>query len=157
MQAAGEAFYPESRAGVETRSNARVWDRAAALALIIALSVGLSTFWAFRVPIFEEPDESAHFDYAISIATAHKLILARDGIPGTDVHPYTRYLEDATNFRGTRYNPDGRAPQGYGTAALLRGLTLECRALLARASRRAAYHISFHGTRSASMLSRRSS
>src|SRR5271168_4105272 len=98
MQAAGTAFYPESRAGVESRSNVRVVDRVV-LALIIAVSVALSTFWAFRVPIFEEPDESAHFDYAISIATAHRLILAREGVPGTDVHPYTLYLEDTTNFR----------------------------------------------------------
>src|SRR5271166_3704110 len=91
-------------------------------AVILVISTLLSAFWAFRVPIFEQPDESAHFDYAISIATAHRLILAREGVPGTDVHPFTRYLEDATNFRDLHYNADGRAPRSYGSSEFYRHL-----------------------------------
>ncbi len=118
-----------------TTTRAVEWPTAfkerAVVALIVVLSVGLSTFWAFRVPIFEEPDESAHFDYAISIATAHRLILAREGTPGTDVHPITRYLEDATKFRSIRYNRDGRVPRGTVLRDSSARLTPACR-LLAR-------------------------
>jgi|GEM_PF-6893956 len=34
---------------------------------LILLAGALSAFWAFAVPIFQGPDEPAHFDYAISI------------------------------------------------------------------------------------------
>jgi hypothetical protein len=82
---------------------------------IVTLSCLISVIWAIEVPFFQEPDESAHFDYAISIATAHHLLWARTGEPGTDVHPYTRYLEDASNFRAVRYSRDARPPVDYGS------------------------------------------
>jgi Predicted membrane protein (DUF2142) len=121
MEAAGSVAYSKPSVGTAADAGARVVDRFI-LTLIIAASIAMSAFWAWRVPIFEEPDESAHFDYAVSIATAHRLVRARDGLLGTDVHPYTQYLEDQTNFRGTRYNRDGRVPEGYGTPSYFRNL-----------------------------------
>jgi hypothetical protein len=92
------------------------------LAAIVASSAILSLHWVFGAPFFEEPDENAHADYAFALYTAGHPIRARDGHVATDVHPYTQYLEQVSNFRATRFNPDGRVPPGYGTAAFYRAV-----------------------------------
>ncbi|HTV74106.1 MAG TPA: DUF2142 domain-containing protein [Candidatus Acidoferrales bacterium] len=92
------------------------------LIAIVLSSAALSLHWVFRTPFFQQPDENAHADYAFTLYTAGHLIRARDGIIGTDVHPYTRYLERVSNFRAIRFNPDGRVPAGYGTAAFYRSV-----------------------------------
>jgi 4-amino-4-deoxy-L-arabinose transferase-like glycosyltransferase len=92
------------------------------LSAIVVSSAVLSLHWVFRAPFFEEPDENAHADYAFALYTAGHPIRARDGLVATDVHPYTQYLEQVSNFRATRFNPDGRVPPGYGTAAFYRSV-----------------------------------
>jgi hypothetical protein len=89
---------------------------------IIAVALALALVWVFRVPFFEEPDENAHADYAFTLFTLHAPFRARDGRPGTDVHPLVRYLEDRSGFRTVRYNPDGRVPAGYGSARFYRAI-----------------------------------
>ncbi|HTV74103.1 MAG TPA: hypothetical protein VME66_10390 [Candidatus Acidoferrales bacterium] len=69
------------------------------------------------MPIFENPDENSHADYVFVLLTTGHLIRAADGVPATDVHPYTRYLKRAANVDGIRFNNAGRVPAGYGTAA----------------------------------------
>jgi len=69
-----------------------------AAAIVILLAGGLSTVWVFLVPIFQAPDEPAHFDYAASIYTAHRLITLNDGSPDWIVNPYTKYLMRAADF-----------------------------------------------------------
>ena len=88
-----------------------------ALLGIVAISVALAMIWVVRVPFFQSPDESAHADYAFAIVSAERPVLAREGRPATDVDPQTAYLETVTGFREMRYNANGRAPVGYGTAA----------------------------------------
>src|SRR5215471_20540461 len=94
------------------------------LALIIISSAALSLYWAFLVPIFQGPDEPAHFDYAIRIYTAGRLL--RDGdtgfSTGSGAHPLTTYLCASTNCDVIRLHPDEKAPAGYGGTAFYRDL-----------------------------------
>ncbi len=89
---------------------------AAALAAIL-LAGALSTVWVFLVPIFQAPDEPAHFDYAISIYNAHRLVRVSDGRPDWIVSPYTKYLMRATDFERVAWHSSMRAPKGYGSRA----------------------------------------
>jgi hypothetical protein len=98
-----------------------VFERAAAAA-IVALALGLACVWVFRVPLFQQPDENAHADYAFALFAAHGPIRASAGRPATDVDPVVRYLEEASGFRAMRFSGDGRVPPGYGSAAFDRAL-----------------------------------
>jgi hypothetical protein len=89
----------------------------ALLGSVVALGTSLAICWALFVPILQDPDESAHIDYAFSILTGQRLMLSTGQTISTDVHPYTRYLEAVTGFRGMRYSSYGRVPEGYGTRA----------------------------------------
>jgi hypothetical protein len=92
------------------------------LALILVSVAVESSFWVFRLPFFESSDENAHADYAFSLYTAGRLIRAGEGSLHTDVHPYTRYLEDVSHYKGLRYNEDGRVPLGYGSTSFFHSL-----------------------------------
>ena len=98
-----------------------VFERAAAAA-IVAIALGLACVWVFRVPLFQQPDENAHADYAFALFAAHGPIRASTGRPATDVDPVVRYLEGASGFRAMRFSGDGRVPAGYGSAAFDRAL-----------------------------------
>ncbi|HVR46033.1 MAG TPA: hypothetical protein VMT95_05300 [Candidatus Binatia bacterium] len=88
-----------------------------AAAVVILLAGGLSTVWAFLVPIFQAPDEPAHFDYAISIYSAGRLISWADGTPDWIVSPYTKYLMRASDFDRIVWHSSMRVPAGYGGSA----------------------------------------
>lgn len=90
--------------------------RAADLAAIgtIVLAGALSTFWVFLVPIFQSPDEPQHFDYAISIFNAHRLISRADGPSDWIVSPYTKYLMRASDYDRIAGHSPMRVPAGYG-------------------------------------------
>ena len=88
-----------------------------AAVVVILLAGGLSTVWAFLVPIFQAPDEPAHFDYAISIFSAGRLITWADGQPDWIVSPYTKYLMRATDFDRIVWRSSMRVPPGYGSRA----------------------------------------
>lgn len=85
--------------------------------VVILLAGGLSAVWAFLVPIFQAPDEPAHFDYAASIYSAGRLITWADGPSDWIVSPYTRYLMRASDFERIAWHTSMRAPAGYGTRA----------------------------------------
>lgn len=92
--------------------------RADAVALLAILLAGcLSAVWAFVVPIFQAPDEPAHFDYAISIYNAHGLVRVSDGRPAWIASPYTKYLMRATDWERIAWHSSMRAPAGYGSHA----------------------------------------
>jgi hypothetical protein len=93
----------------------------AALCTII-LAGSLSTTWVFIVPIFQANDEAAHFDYAISIASAGKPIPMGDKKADWIVSPYTRYLLGANDYFRIAFHSSIRAPRGYGTLAYYRRL-----------------------------------
>jgi hypothetical protein len=86
-------------------------------AAFILLSGALSAFWAFVVPIFQAGDEPAHFDYAISIYSAGRLIRVRDGVADWIASPYTRYLMRAADLDRIMWRSSERVPSGYGSRA----------------------------------------
>jgi hypothetical protein len=86
-----------------------------AAVVVILLAGALSTVWVFLVPIFQAPDEPAHFDYAISIYSAGRLIRLSDGRPDWIVSPYTKYLMRASDFQRIAWHSSMRAPAGYGS------------------------------------------
>ncbi|HKU81228.1 MAG TPA: DUF2142 domain-containing protein [Candidatus Tumulicola sp.] len=80
---------------------------------MILLAGSLAAAWAFVVPIFQAPDEPAHFDYAISIYS-RGLKHAGVGTAAFVVSPYTRYLLRANDFERIAWHSSMRAPTGYG-------------------------------------------
>ncbi|MGA8475604.1 MAG: DUF2142 domain-containing protein [Candidatus Cybelea sp.] len=88
-----------------------------AAATVILLAGALSSIWVFLVPIFQAPDEPAHFDYAISIYSAHRLIRLSDGTPDWIVSPYTKYLLQASDYERIARHSSMRVPTGYGSKA----------------------------------------
>jgi hypothetical protein len=96
----------------------RSTHRAHLAALVVILLAGaLSATWAFVVPIFQAPDEPAHFDYAISIFSAGRLIRVSDGPTGWIVSPYTRYLMRASDYERIERHSSMHVRPGYGSRA----------------------------------------
>lgn len=89
---------------------------AAAIAVIL-MAGALSATWAFIVPIFQAPDEPAHFDYAMSIYGARRLIRSNDGKVDWIVSPYTTYLLQASQFNRIQRHSSMRVPAHYGSAS----------------------------------------
>lgn len=90
--------------------------------VVILLAGALSASWAFIVPIFQATDEAAHFDYAISIFSAGRLVGTRGATAAWIVSPYTRYLLRASDYFEIAFHSSIRAPKGYGTLAFYRHL-----------------------------------
>ncbi|MGB6414924.1 MAG: hypothetical protein WBF19_16410 [Candidatus Cybelea sp.] len=111
-------------------SKHRAADVGALVAILIAGA--LSAFWAFYVPIFQAPDEPAHFDYAMSIYQAKRLVRLTDGRPGWLVSPYTNYLLRASDFDRIAWHSSMRAPSGYGTRAYFAAIDAAAPPLTAR-------------------------
>jgi hypothetical protein len=93
-----------------------LWEHAATVA-IVACGVVLSIVWALTVPIFENPDEGAHFQYVLGIRTAGRLLLAREG-PTTpaDNATYLRFTHEAGLDR-IPFHPTERVAPDYGSPA----------------------------------------
>lgn len=99
-----------------TNVNARARRLANVAAVAVILLAGaVSTAWVFTVPIFQAPDEAAHFDYAVSIYNAHRLIQVAEGTPDWLVNPQTNYLLRAVDFQRVAWHSSQRVPRGYGT------------------------------------------
>ena len=106
--------------GAPHRAPHRAPDRAALAAILLAGALG--TAWVFIVPIFQAPDEAAHFDYAISIYAAGHLIGTAGKQRQWIVSPYTRYLLRATDFRRVVFHSTMREARDYGTVGYFRRL-----------------------------------
>jgi hypothetical protein len=105
------------------------------LAAIILLSCLLTIRWAFLIPIFQNPDENSHFDYAVSIYSAGRLLNVREppsdwNGPGLQTgvewervtHVFTKYLVEKMDFVRMKYYWDRKVPAGYGTRDYFRVL-----------------------------------
>ena len=92
------------------------------LIAVLLVALGLAALWVVRVPFFESPDENAHADYAFTLFTYRAPLPLAGRRQATNVHPLVAYLESASAFGKMHYNPDGRAPAGYGSAAFLRAV-----------------------------------
>ena len=98
-------------------------ERAARLAAAaaIAASVLLAAAWAFVVPIFQAPDEPAHFDYAMSILRAGRLVRVTDGPEVWIATKDVQYLLHATDFDRVAWHSTMREPADYGTREYFAG------------------------------------
>ena len=90
-------------------------DERLAVATIVAVAAIVALVWVFRVPMLEQPDETAHVDYVFALMNEGHLLHLQAERPGYDVTPQLRWLEDATALRTVRYNPFGTVPAGYAT------------------------------------------
>ncbi len=88
----------------------------AACALVLAgVAAALGLLWVGVVPMFESPDEPAHFDYAYALASAGTLLRAQDGRPAFD--PRVAAAMADSDFKRIAFNVDETVPPGYGTPA----------------------------------------
>jgi len=90
------------------------------VALIVLGATVLAAYWAFRVPMFLEPDEIAHADAAFAYFDAGKPFRLARAVEGSFVTPETQYLSRLTGYRQLRYNAGGAVARGYGTAPYFR-------------------------------------
>lgn len=84
------------------------------LPFIIALT--MASGWAFFLPIFLNPDEDSHYDYALTMFSAGRPMRADEHVVGRDTHPVVEYLMRETHAREQRLDLNVGAPRGYGTA-----------------------------------------
>ncbi|HVN68600.1 MAG TPA: DUF2142 domain-containing protein, partial [Candidatus Binatia bacterium] len=106
-----------------------------ALALtIVVLAGSLSATWALTVPIFQATDEAAHFDYAMTIFSAGRLIATPGRTTAWIASPYTRYLLGATDYFRLAFHSSMRVPAGYGTLAYYRRIDAGAPSLTAAAN-----------------------
>src|SRR5262249_2781631 len=94
--------------------------------------------WTFLVPIYQAPDEPAHFDYALCLYEHGRLFRANDvavarqqmrdsryqGFPFIYylVHPWSVFLCERTEQGTISFNRSAHMPPGYGTRAYYRAL-----------------------------------
>jgi hypothetical protein len=95
------------------------------VAAIFMTAIALSLAWARYLPFFQQQDENNHFDYAVTLFSAGRLIPGGEGRTGTETHPYVRLLLDASNGRAVRLDPFARVPAGYGSAAYFERIDAE--------------------------------
>lgn len=89
--------------------------------------MALSTWWLWRIPIFQAPDENVHFDYVMSLRSDGRLLRAADRrvaemAPGGFfhpfnplVHPVTLHLETWARTAEIRHQPNVKVAVDYGT------------------------------------------
>lgn len=91
------------------------------LVLIIGVAAVVALQWVYRVPIFQSPDEPAHYDYALCLYQTGKLLrapaLGPNENPGALRHPYTDYLAARTALGELIRDPGLRMALDYGTPA----------------------------------------
>lgn len=93
----------------------------AALIAIVTLSVALATIWLVRVPMFEEPDELAHFDYVMAFFDVGRPFTVASARRGQIVMTETRTLAAASRYRRSRYDDRARYAW-YGSASYYAGV-----------------------------------
>lgn len=99
------------------------------LAAIVTGAMALSTWWLWRIPIFQAPDENIHFDYVMSLRADGGLLRAADRrvvemAPGgffhpfnPQVHPVTFHLETWARTAEIRHRPNVKVAVDYGSTA----------------------------------------
>jgi hypothetical protein len=89
---------------------------------LIAIATALAAVWMLMLPIFLSPDEDTHYDYALTLYSAGRPVVASEDRVGRDTHPVVAYLMNATHARQQRLDRNVGADPGYGTLAYFRHL-----------------------------------
>lgn len=102
-----------------------LWSHALAIVSAVA-ALAIAALWLFTTPIFAEPDEQAHLDYALTIADEGLPLAARQRRIVTDSDRTLRYLEDKLHYRELRFDSTYRVDPSWSSpearAAIDRGL-----------------------------------
>lgn len=78
--------------------------------------------WLFYLPIFLNPDEDSHYDYALTLFSSGRPMRPDENIVGRDTHPTIEYLMRVTHARQQRLDTNVAADPGYGSAAYFRSI-----------------------------------
>jgi hypothetical protein len=97
------------------RDPANVFDRIAT-GIIIVCSVCVSIAWALTVPIFQNPDEPAHWQYAYDIYTVGRPIFAREGTATIADNADFLYLVRRTELNRIAFHPNEKVEPSYGSS-----------------------------------------
>jgi hypothetical protein len=88
---------------------------------VIACSAAVAVGWVFLLPIFQGPDETEHFNYALVLNENHSLVraphLGPNDRPNSVTHPYISHLADQSGFTDFNRRAVEGLPDGYGSAA----------------------------------------
>lgn len=105
------------------------WGRARSLeclsvVVLLSATLAVATAWAMTVPMFQGPDEEAHFDYAYSVLAAGRPLTVRDRYPQPDPNvrisnPVVAWLARESGFDVVRRANSVPAPPGYGSERFL--------------------------------------
>jgi hypothetical protein len=94
-----------------------------ALALVGgAAAVGIAALWLFTTPIFAEPDEQEHLDYALTIADEGLPTRTKGRIVATDSDATLRYLEDKLHYRELRFDSSFRVASSFSSSEARRAI-----------------------------------
>ena len=82
-------------------------------------ALAIAAVWLFATPIFAEPDEQAHLDYALTIVDEGLPARAPSSarIVATDTDTTLRYLEDALHYRELRFDNSYRVANAFFSRA----------------------------------------
>lgn len=106
-----------------------------ALAGVVMAAMLLALAWTRIVPIFEAPDEPVHFDYALTLAHAGRLLTSREGPVGL-ADPDSVYLFQRVEVERISFHPLQRVAAGYGTPQYYRDVDAHAPAVDAGTFRR---------------------
>lgn len=100
----------------------RIALRAGTLFVVLLLSVMLAVKWALIVPIFQNPDEPIHADYAFALMDARRIVPVAPDPNLRFVDPLTQYLSNSVNSGSIAFHPGDIVEPGYGTRAMYRAI-----------------------------------
>lgn len=92
---------------------------------VLAFTMVMAVGWLFYLPIFLNPDEDSHYDYALTLFSAGRTLAPSEHTVGRDTDPVVEYLMRATGARQARIDVSVPAPPGYGTPAFFHRLDTE--------------------------------
>jgi len=113
--------YALGRASARVRAGSDLSSRrfVAAALLVIAVALALAATWAVRAPLFLQPDERAHLDYAFGFFDAGRPFRTRPATPGIGLTAQEHYIDGQIGFRRLRYDPTARIRGDYGSPAFV--------------------------------------
>ncbi len=112
--------------GLKTLSPLRLEPRSAlrgaSLFVVLLLSLALAMKWAFVVPIFQNPDEGTHADYAFSLMDTRRLLPVAPDPNLRFVDPLTSYIQTAVSSPAIAFHPGEIVEPAYGTPEMFRAI-----------------------------------
>lgn len=107
---------------VTSRRTSRPSSSHLVLATVVFFATLLAATWAITVPIFENPDEVVHADYALTLMSVGHVIRYRDGSRKLEANPLTAYLAARSKVDTIASFPGEGVPDWYLRRSAMRRL-----------------------------------